>query len=395
MWGLLPGILAGCTANGAWDDIAGVLEPANESDSSGDSDEGDDALEPDPVIWERHVEITVQDFGNTALLSDFPVMVRLDGEVLDYQLLRTVDGGDIGFYEDPWSESSVPLPHTVSLWNSNGISVFWVQIPTLLPGTKTIHLYYGSDENRVDDVGSRVWENGYVLVMHFDDADDPFVDNSPFGNDGVGGDSWPGAYSSPTIDAGSVGFAARFLRDEDAVIVPASQSLATMNPRYLSMLLRYDAPGTGRRIIGKSEWFLSTTDSSGGRFQSRTQFNDDGDGNDVFREWGDIPDPGSWRHVGLYWSGALTGTSLQLRIDNAAASVINGDNALNTQDDDSMESLVIGNGEDVGSLASRSFPGSIDELRISRTPRSESWLTAEYLSVTDQLLVIGVPEAFE
>ncbi len=340
--------------------------------------------------------MTVTDFGQTEVVSGFPAMVRLDPELVDYDLIRSADGRDLAFFPDPWSEGDAPLPHTISVWNPGGTSIVWVRLPPVLPGETSFWMYYGSDTFSIEDAGSDVWDSGYVLVMHYEGDDGFAVDAGPFGNDGYAADELPASYSAPESTPGLVGDAAQFRENRDAIVVPPSTSLATMNPRTVSMLVRLDELTDTRRIIGKSEWFLSLSPNSGGRFQTRTQFNDDGDGNDVFGQWDSAPPIGDWFHLTLSWGGRRAGSSVSLWIDGVPIGIRSGTgDGVNDQDDDGAESLIIGNGEAVGTLDERAIRGALDELRISRTARSAAWIRAEYLSATNQLLTFGTPELVE
>jgi len=379
MCGLLPGILAGCTANGAWDDIAGVLKPTADEDPP---------PEEDPPLWARRMAITVDGTQSNEMLFGFPVMVRVPAGTIEEDLVND-DKDNFGFFDGAWSEGLEPLEHTLASSGPDEDYVFWVKLATIQPGseTTTLYLYYGGTET-VEPAGSAVWNNGYTVVMHFEErsVEDGYIDSSPFANHSV-----PSAgHTEPETVAGFAGQAADFVEATDALIIPNSPSIETMQPFTFSMLVNYRAFRSVSRLLAKGDYYVQMTVNGGNlRHQFRLQF----DTVDTVLDRNDALDTDVWRYMTIMWNGTDTTNSVELRRDLSLLANAGGAWGSGIRDDDSTKDLGIGNQQDLG--GNRAIDGLIDELRISRVARSLTWLTTEYRSYTGDLVALGAVETLE
>ena len=157
---VLP-LFAQCTAYGAWDLVSRQL--------SGQ-------------VYRLQLR-----FDNTAQaedLIDFPVLVVLDVDRVDYGDFENGTGGDGSDIRFVDTDTEQQLAHEIELWNTGGKSYIWVKVPRIDGGVSSdsIHMYYGNPTaGAVQDPGA-VWSE-YELVYHFSNAVGTTVpDSSPNGN---------------------------------------------------------------------------------------------------------------------------------------------------------------------------------------------------------------------
>lgn len=89
-----------------------------------------------------------------------PVLVKIDSTQISSK-------DSIRFYANGGNQE---LPFEIETWNPTGTSSVWVKIPTVADGdTTTIFGYYNGDKTAT--ASSDVWDDHYVLVEHFANAD--------------------------------------------------------------------------------------------------------------------------------------------------------------------------------------------------------------------------------
>lgn len=362
--------LSNCTDLGAWDEIRGELSQNDAPYASG------------------RVVVAFDTTGIDEYLFDVPVPVVLDSATLPEHTLQG-DEPRARFYDGTATPYGSPLPWECSVWDPGGDSVFWVLLPRVVPGeTATITMFVGADVATLDNDPERVWRNGYVAVLHFDDPSDPYRDSSPFGNHGVNGTTTIDGHTPTDPAPGVFGTSASFVDQTDAIVFPKSDSLANLRPATYSMLMNLDAFDEGSRVISKGNRFLFANNSGGNlRCQVRIQHElpaDSGTGigtdlddpSDVFLEEDFTTfTTGLWRGWSLVWDGSKYDASLRLTIAGVRRSetsyTVPDPNIV--PDDDAGTALVIGNGD--WPNADRQIQGTLDELRISQVARSTAWIT--------------------
>ena len=107
--------------------------------------------------------VTFPGYTESDTLTNFPVLVRVSDnspEDFSYADCLQAEGGDLRFAD----AGGNILASEVDTWDTNGVSLIWVKVPSLTSST-TITAYYGS-EAPGSVLSSGVWENGYVGVWH-------------------------------------------------------------------------------------------------------------------------------------------------------------------------------------------------------------------------------------
>jgi hypothetical protein len=383
----LLGLLAitGCTDIGGWDALS-VLR--------------------DRPVWQYRVPLTIDPQGLGEIITDLPVRVSLDPATLDHDALNA-RATDLGFYAEPYSEGAQPLSHEIAVLDEQGRSEFWVRLPRL-PVDEPVRfwLYFGSDTVEVPERRADVWRQGYVSVLHFEEGTSYFADSSGYGMaasvPAPSDPPQPDDATAPDVVPGLVGRGLRYGGDRDKVVLQPRSAVANMAPVTVSIWIQPYAvgSGTGGRLFSKGDWFVAYN-AGQSRVQARFQHGNDGDGNDVFREWvldtdstvgGNQPvGLGDWQGFTVSWNGGKSGSDLALYLEDATVGNISTDDAAGAKDDDSANPLGIGNLEvDSGTAAPDAV---IDEVRIARADRSRYWIIAEHRSVTNRLVTVGERQA--
>jgi hypothetical protein len=321
-------------------------------------------------------------------LSDFPVLISLDSGRIDYT--GTQDAGeDIRFVD---SDDATVLDYEIEIWNESGSSIVWVKVPLIDGGSMTDHIWMYYNNTLASDAQNPagVWGNGYVGVWHLDEdpsGPSPQIDDSTSNaNQGTTAGTMT---SVSSVDA-KIGKGLRLDGMDDMIIVQDSQSLDTVNDE------------------GTLEIWLNWTDSSDGDHQivmtSSNRFtpgaNDgyewgsQGDGDHFFYPWGGDVDnynlglnpftDGMWHHVMVTFD--FSTKESRILVDNAPMTfTISNVDTLWTNLSSSNDWLWGGNPD----RATRYFDGSFDEIRVSDIVRSNDWMTAQYMSMTDSFVAYG------
>jgi hypothetical protein len=127
--------------------------------------------EPTPSIgtedgWSRRAPVTINNTGSA--LTDY--QVRVD---VSYDADMQPDFDDIRFVD---SDDSTELSHWRESYNASTSAVFWVKVPSIPSGNKTIYMYYGNDAASSASDGDATFE-------FFDDFEDSDIsDWSQYGS---------------------------------------------------------------------------------------------------------------------------------------------------------------------------------------------------------------------
>jgi hypothetical protein len=245
---------------------------------------------------------------------------------------------------------------------------------------------------------SGVWSNGYECVLHLDEAAGDFADSS-------GNSRWARGDGGVTREsAGKVGYGLAFDGSDD----------------FLAMNMSYSGAGAVPALT-VSAWF-NTSDSSSGSYNDNWAFVDFDrseyydlyvcvdaggatDGSLGFSTTASGQDDFYGSTTGLYdgtWHyacGTFDGTTKTLYLDGSP-------DGTTTPPGGAFGSGItrwglIGDGSEAGAFAIPYnssynnqcwFTGSLDEIRISHTTRSDDWISGQYDSMNDTLISFGAEE---
>ena len=341
----------------------------------------------EPTASYKHFTATISYAGTAA--AGVPVPLRLSEDGIDG--FRYADVTETGF--EFVDESGNLLPWELDTWDTNGVSVVWVKVPSYAEGA-TIEARYGATFANVRPAATQVW-GGYAGVWHLGDT------NSA---------SAYGSYPNSTATAGIDGEKAEAsVADEEGVLgrsVMISPATSKQGEGYaLGGVFVPDAGAGSPLDLGDtfviSGWFKHKDfDYYYDKFfGKRKKANNDGSPNGSFAI--EIANNGSANNVTALGSGTAT-TKLNFRttlrnvwshlvfVYDGTACRIYQDGALVGTSTiiavaDNNAPLCIGNltggyGDGTGDCA---WAGWIDEVRLADGVPSADYLAAEYHAMAD------------
>jgi Concanavalin A-like lectin/glucanases superfamily/Domain of unknown function (DUF2341)/Carbohydrate esterase, sialic acid-specific acetylesterase len=286
--------------------------------------------------------------GASALVDDFPVLVRLHKEFFDFSQAKA-NGGDIRFA----TSDGNPLAYEIDEWDpSEGTAAIWVRIPHIKGNARQeLKLHWGNANAVSESNAAAVFNasNGYLSVWHMNEKVKDVVGTLPSTDVGT------------TASAGIIGSARHFAGKQGVFSgdkIPNYPSAASSHTT--EAWFRAEKPNA--TILG---W----GNEGGGRgskvrmqLRSPPHIHVDSDFADVNGETR-LP-RAEWVHVSHTYTKGEGKIYVNGRLDGSATPVL----AIK-----SPARLWIG-----GWYHNYDFVGDIDEVRISRVARSADWVRLQY-----------------
>jgi len=327
-------------------------------------------FDPFDMGWQYRKMITIDHTMVNGDLENFPILIStVDVDLRDK---AQGDGDDILFIDGPGVANR--LYHEIEYFDdSSGELVAWVNVPSLSDGVDTVlYLYYGNPSCDSQQFPEKSWNSDYIHVWHLGDSL----------SDSAGSDD--GNDHGTSIIYGKVGYARDFEKDENDFIdfgdmtQPGDGSLTTMTweawvkPESSDTILttKYNTQGTDY-----ASYFISFLKD--GKFRicaySGWGVNTNGYTDDSYSEVGE------WVY--------LTGT-FNLGGINELSAFINGTKVSFTQISSSanvMKNIPVT--DDLGRYRPESgtkyADAVFDEVRWSKTVRSDYWIGTSYNTMND------------
>ncbi len=326
----------------------------------------------------------------TENLLDFPVLVKLNSENIDYS--KTKDSGqDIRFTD---SNGTTSLSFEIEQWNESGDSFVWVKVSQIDQNSNQdyIYLYYGNSiaEDGQDVEGT--WNANYKGVWHLQEnpaSAAPQISDSTSQN--VNGTSAGGMTVDDSV-AGVSSNALEFDGANDYISYGDNYDLGT-GDLTADVWFKTNGLITHGGIIGKSSardligrWSLLYENNN------LYAFHQGPDGNKITYASNSMRDS-QWHkatmvidrdaYLKLYIDGAFNS---QVAISAGVSS------NFNTSDYFFIGSYQNNTGMDY--FPNYAFNGSVDEARISQSARSAAWVAASYKSEKNEFCTFGSESAF-
>ncbi|UCH88964.1 MAG: DUF2341 domain-containing protein [Thermoplasmata archaeon] len=301
--------------------------------------------------WKYRKPITIDASKVAADLTNFPLLINIQDP--DLKDNARSDGYDILFTS---SNGIVKLDHEIESYDyTTGALIAWVKIPLLSATEDTeIYMYYGNPDASDQSNPSGVWDSNYKGVWHLKetgtgtryDSTSNNNDGTPLGYDGDeaitgkinGADDLDGVDDYIKIDSVTIGI--------DSVIT-VQFWMKTVSTADEALVGFHDSGGSNKWRIETISDKIAVEDSKG-----YVNVND-----------------GIWHYV----VAVTDGTKSILYIDGA----LDRDNIGKTVTLVDTDQASIGQEYDGGST-DQHFDGIIDEVRISKSVHSASWIATEY-----------------
>jgi hypothetical protein len=340
----------------------------------------------------------------TALVTRFPVLVRLDSTNADVFAGSAGRGADLRFAK---MNGTTRLPHQVNHWDSAGkTAAVWVLADSIFPGNggQSIRMYWGK-AGAVDSSNGRAVfgnQNGYSAVWHMNEQNptDSAADataNQVTLRPSVILTSLASDFSTPVVP-GVFGRGRRFVGGTPTSAPADKDNLVRNKPTNVPNVLNPDT------AVSISVWMKPSQTANLNRIFQKTRISDN-TFSFIFRgtsgecEFGiggtstgqiQVPDyvNGQWRLLQLYANTSSFGVS----IDGDPVFSNTREGELYTEGDvrDSAYAFVIGSNPNSGT-AGNYFQGDMDEFRFSHVTRSDAWNRLEFQNQkpAQSLVVLG------
>jgi len=364
---------------------AGILEGVFIVPAHGDTLKVDSALsvqpgqelsvETIPIVVQLEVPLRTDALG--ILLQDtlfgFPLLVRLHAGNWDFGVLTPA----AGLLRIAKKGRAKDLPFRIARWDAEAKAAeIWVRIDTLLPNSASQALTMSWSEGTPTTPSTLAplpfsSEDGYVASWHFDEGATTATDAGSLGFDGT--------VSGVAVSAGAIGNAFYFDGHHGTYVsIPGSASgpfnFGFSDSMCISAWVNMELANTSRFIWGKgayqyhlkfqypSGWLVETNDASTPSY--RYVLNAPMDS---------VVEKGNWVFLTVVQKGTHMEFYHNDSLADSTASV--GLSAVQRYEGSAFE---IGRSVLPDGSVGQSFLGSIDEVQVSRVPRSQEWVRLQY-----------------
>ncbi len=322
--------------------------------------------------WGYRQEITVSSGVTSSDLSEFPVLVKITDDANELFGNARADGHDILFTDATGNK----LDHEIESYSdgaTKGLSA-WVKVDLSSTADTKLFMYYGNGGATDQQNVEATWNDNFQMVHHLDETSGTHFDSTSNDNDIA---SIPGGVNQNAT--GKINGANDFAGTSSGGFqTPYGQGIdPSTSSQTFEVWVKPDVTTGGRM-------FLSTGQSTNDRMYIGMDWEDWEIGiyNDSWGE-GSTTVTTDWTHITLVMDADT----------DVATLYVNGvyDHEKDYSSYSFLRDLYIGSHG-----SSYLFDGMIDEVRVSDTARTASWLMASYLNQrydpADQYVTFG-PQA--
>ena len=356
-------------------------------DSVHDEDFAAFTLPSDWGMYSHTFSVAFPGYAGSETLTNFPVLVKVSTNGIpgfSYADCLKGNGGDLRFAD----ANGTLLDSEVDTWDPDGESLVWVKVPSFAAST-AIKAFYGWDE--APEVDARaVWTNGYIAVWHLNETGTTMTDST------CGGTSLAQVQANSILSGqpGIVGNAVEFDK-----LTNHKGGLATADARYrlagassftIELWAIQDVFDPTNNPLNRYAVYLSELNAETSKivyrfYDANTQYGTNGktiltftDSTGTTRNPSTgnvVPPRGQWN----YQVARYDGSQYVIKLNGVQRAQGNYPDFATAN----QTSLCVGNTANASgtSLSPYAYPGKIDEVRISRVPRSDDWIQASYDAV--------------
>ncbi|MEO7955855.1 MAG: DUF2341 domain-containing protein [Fibrobacteria bacterium] len=321
------------------------------------------------------------------LVRNFPLLVRLDKTTFDFSQAQS-NGSDLRFA----TVDNKPLPHQIESWDAaGGRAAIWVRLDSLKGGTtRAIRMSWGNPADISASNGAKVFDttDGFLGVWHLQESADTvagrFRDATGFERHGTGFH-----LAAAATVPGIIGNTQTF-NPADSTYIHLGDVGASRSPDSaytLSMWVKGPGNQHDMRIFSESADSISPISTLGTGTGSETSRMDFYLRNDTATQLVDhgrtqaVVFDDAWHHVALVQDRGSYALFVDGREDKKGTFI--------------YDTLFSSTRTTLGALqrssVSNHFKGNIDEVQVSRVPRSPDYLRALYESQKAGQVMVGNP----
>lgn len=312
---------------------------------------------PAPTWYETRIVFT--NYSRTEPLTNFPVLIVLGTNVpgFNYRQFQTPDGSDLRFVG---ADGETELNHEIEVWNTNGSSFVWVQVPRLT-NQCSILARWGDPAATEPPIGTgATWSEDFLGVWHLAETGGAHYDSSP----ALAASRFVSTSQQGTA-AGIAGGADNFNGTSNYVSLP---DLGTVPFVTVEAWVNLNGTPSGNDVglVSSDPWSAGVTHFKTSSTRNlKAQINGSGT---VVSADGVLPF-GAWAHV-AYTVGGGGAADFSLYLNGALLATAAG-TANNILTDVNLAREYNG----------RYLNARMDEVRISSVARSSNWLWATWQNI--------------
>ncbi len=337
----------------------------------------------DEAAFQRKMRVTFSGCGvteNDPSLDNFPALVTLDPARLtgfNYtDFTSPEDGADLRFADASGNE----LNYEIDTWNTNGVSLVWVQVPAMRSDA-VVTAYWGGDDTTAPAyrTNGATWFNGYIAVWHFNGSALPVTDSTSNKNNFT---NLIGNVTLGTSPAGGVGKVAAFAGGRSCLMAGNASSLSNMQKLTIE-LLAYDAVGGDSDAYGiLSKRQANANQTAYSLFKNTGSMHlDIGTTSNNRTTLATAPTKQTWHHLATVFDGSQNLASRVLYYVNATPLTFTVAAGTPATVPASTSPLYLGI-LDLSGTEARGWNGYMDEVRLSNVARSAAWIAASRKTMT-------------
>jgi hypothetical protein len=318
--------------------------------------------------WKYRKKITIDHTKVSADQTNFPVLISTtDSSWKDTSNSGHAGQSDGGDFVITSSDGTTKLSHEIETYdNTSGQLIAWVKVPTLSSSADTeLYIYYGNDSVSNQWDAANVWDSNFKGVWHLPNGTTLSATDSTAVNNGTA--------SGTAATAGQVDGAASYSNFGDNISVGTDSSLNITGSITISAWIYPTSLSSGNnrpRMFNKGSGtgYFFGIDNANTTAGLGFGINAGGVGTE-YAAAGNVITLNAFQHVVATYNGS---GQTAFYVNGSAVSADVG--AISGNITSNSSTARIGNRDDL----TRQFTGKIDEMRISNTVRSASWVATEY-----------------
>jgi len=326
--------------------------------------------------WDYRKKITFDNtsasLGVTATtLTDFPVLLKLTTSNFDFSKAKSA-GEDIRITD---SDGTTQLPYEIEKWDSVGqVAYIWTKVPVIDADSANdfVYVYYGNPAAVSTQSASGTWDSSYKLVHHNGESSGTTLNDSTSNNN----DGTKLSATEPDQISGALGGAQSFDGTNDKVTVTHNTGLNITSAVTIEAWVFPTENTLSTSIMRKgvgtaAKYHLYQTAGT-----VRLSINNVGYTTGGYT----FPALNTWYHV----VGTYDGANRKVYINGVLQNTIAQTGAIGTN------STALGIGYNGGTA--EYYKGRLDEVRLSSTARSASWIAASYKTQNNEFTAFSPEE---
>jgi len=330
--------------------------------------------------WSNRLRLTFDNSAQATNLASFPVLVVLNSARINYTDARA-NGEDLRFID---ADGTTVLAHEIESWDPSGISYVWVNVPQIDANSSAdyIFVYYGNPSAADGQNAAGVWDTDFKMVQHLNETAGAHLDSTTNANDSVVVNVTLQGNGAGKIGGGDTLIDTNLENIDvaDSVTLDVGPTESMTAEAWIRVASTGQFQFVANKKTGSADWQLHVDATNLADFWVN-------DGTDVAHADGvtAVADL-QWHYLVGRWDE--TTNTAQVFVDGSSTGTAT--NGL-VGDFSNNNPLVIGEEGD----ASRGFNlgGNVDEVRFSKAARSDAWIAAQHLSMTDAFITYGNPSS--